>query len=76
LGYSPVAAQSAKAFRSFRPVFALVVLGYILCILPDNFAFQPRPRKSVMQAVLMVAGIRRVIQVKTVEIQPFIYFQF
>jgi hypothetical protein len=29
-----------------------------------------------MQAVLMVAGIRRVIQVKTVEIQPFIYFQF
>jgi membrane-bound metal-dependent hydrolase YbcI (DUF457 family) len=44
LGYLPATTQATKIFRSFRSVFALVTLGYILHILPDNFTFQPVPR--------------------------------
>jgi hypothetical protein len=44
LGYLPIATQAAKNFCSFWPVFALVALGYILRILPDNFTFLPAPR--------------------------------
>jgi alginate O-acetyltransferase complex protein AlgI len=65
---------------SFRPVFALVALGYILHFLPDSFTFQLEgalARRSVVtQAVLVTVVIWLVIQVKSAEIQPFIYFQF
>ncbi|MGI4872800.1 MAG: MBOAT family O-acyltransferase [Janthinobacterium lividum] len=65
---------------AFLPVFALVALGYILHLLPDGFTFQLEgvmARRSVVtQAVLVAAVIWLVIQVKSAEIQPFIYFQF
>jgi D-alanyl-lipoteichoic acid acyltransferase DltB (MBOAT superfamily) len=65
---------------SFRPVFALVALGYILHFLPDGLTFRLEgavARRSVMeQAVLLTMVIWLVIQIKSAEIQPFIYFQF
>jgi D-alanyl-lipoteichoic acid acyltransferase DltB (MBOAT superfamily) len=65
---------------SFRPVFALVALGYILHALPDGLTFRLEgavARRSVLeQAVLLTVVIWLVIQIKSAEIQPFIYFQF
>ncbi|MBO2009393.1 MBOAT family O-acyltransferase [Hymenobacter negativus] len=65
---------------SFRPVFALVALGYILHFLPDGLTFRLEgavARRSVLeQAVLLTMVIWLVIQIKSAEIQPFIYFQF
>jgi len=65
---------------SFRPVFALVALGYLLHALPDGFTFQLENvvgrRSVVTQAVLITVVIWLVIQIKSAEIQPFIYFQF
>jgi alginate O-acetyltransferase complex protein AlgI len=65
---------------SFRPVFALVALGYLLHALPDGFTFQLETvvgrRSVVTQAVLITVVIWLVIQIKSAEIQPFIYFQF
>lgn len=65
---------------SFRPVFALVALGYLLHALPDGFTFRLEGvvgrRSVVAQAVLITVVIWLVIQIKSAEIQPFIYFQF
>ncbi|MBF9222034.1 MBOAT family O-acyltransferase [Hymenobacter ruricola] len=65
---------------SFRPVFGLVALGYALHFLPDGLTLRVEgavARRSVLaQAVLLAAVIWLVIQVKSAEIQPFIYFQF
>jgi len=65
---------------SFRPVFALVALGYVLHFIPDGVTFSLEgfmARRSVVaQAVLVTAIIWLVIQVKSADIQPFIYFQF
>ena len=61
-------------------VFALMLLGYLLHFVPDSWE-----RQSVRfitwlpligKALLMVAVIYLVIQMKSAEIQPFIYFQF
>lgn len=65
---------------SFRPVFALLALGYGLHFLPDGLTLRLEAavaRRSVLtQAVLLTAIIWLVIQVKSADIQPFIYFQF
>jgi D-alanyl-lipoteichoic acid acyltransferase DltB (MBOAT superfamily) len=65
---------------SFRPVFALVALGYVLHFIPDGLTFRLEgalaQRSVLTQAVLLTAIIWLVIQVKSAEIQPFIYFQF
>jgi hypothetical protein len=65
---------------SFRAVFALVALGYLLHFIPDGFTFRlegAMGRRSVVtQAVVVTVVIWLVIQVKSAEIQPFIYFQF
>lgn len=61
-------------------VFALMLLGYALHFLPDSWergcvrfvTWLP----LVGKALLMVAVIYLVIQMKSAEIQPFIYFQF
>jgi len=69
-----------QVVASFRAVFALVALGYLLHFIPDGFTFQlegAMGRRSVVtQAVLVTVIIWLVIQVKSAEIQPFIYFQF
>lgn len=61
-------------------VFAIMLFGYVTHFVPD--AFQERcvrvlQRGSVVLCALLIAAvIYLVIQVKSSEIQPFIYFQF
>ena len=65
---------------SFRPVFVLVALGYLLHAIPDGLTFRLEGALArqpvVTQAVLLTVVIWLVIQVRSAEIQPFIYFQF
>lgn len=81
-----------QIFTVFRPqllpqllagyweVFALMGLGYVLHFLPDSW--ECACTKTVIRlpllgkAVLMIALIYLVIQMKSSDIQPFIYFQF
>lgn len=81
-----------QIFTVFRPqllpqllagyweVFALIGLGYVLHFLPDSW--ERACTKTVIRlpllgkAVLMIALIYLVIQMKSSDIQPFIYFQF
>lgn len=81
-----------QIFTVFRPqllpqllagyweVFALMGLGYVLHFLPDSW--ERACTKTVIRlpllgkAVLMIALIYLVIQMKSSDIQPFIYFQF
>ena len=81
-----------QIFTTFRPqlfpqlvagyweVFALMALGYFLHFVPDSW--ERACTKTVIRlpllgkAVLMLAVIYLVIQMKSSEIQPFIYFQF
>lgn len=81
-----------QIFTTFRPqlfpqlvagyweVFALMALGYFLHFVPDSW--ERACTKTVIRlpllgkAVLVLAVIYLVIQMKSSEIQPFIYFQF
>ena len=81
-----------QIFTTFRPqlfpqllegywkVFALILLGFLLHFAPDSW--ENAVCRGVIRlpfvgkAVLMVALIYLVIQMKSSEIQPFIYFQF
>lgn len=81
-----------QIFTTFRPqlfpqllagywaVFALMGLGYFLHFVPDSW--ERATAKTVIRlplagkAVLVVAMVYLVIQMKSSEIQPFIYFQF
>lgn len=64
----------------YRTVFLLMAVGYVLHFLPDSWECActrgvirlPLPGK----ALLLVGIIYWVIQMKSSEIQPFIYFQF
>jgi len=82
----------SQIFNSFHPellldvlsnywhVFSLIALGYVLHFVPDRFsqrckrAFVKMP--AIFYVVALVIMIVVIIQVKTSEIQPFIYFQF
>lgn len=64
----------------YREVFALMALGFFLHFVPDSWE-QACCRAVVRlplvgKALLLVATIYLVIQMKSAEIQPFIYFQF
>lgn len=65
---------------NYWQVFALITLGYVLHFIPDSMsqackrAFVKMP--VFFYAIALVALIVVIIQVKTSEIQPFIYFQF
>jgi len=65
---------------SFRAVFVLVALGYCLHFIPDRVSFTLENflahRSVLAQAAVLTVIIWLVIQVKSAEIQPFIYFQF
>lgn len=81
-----------QIFTTFRPqlfpqlvegywrVFALMVLGFLLHFAPDSwenaFCRGVIRLPFLGKAVMMVAMIYLVIQMKSSEIQPFIYFQF
>lgn len=61
-------------------VFSLMLLGYLLHFVPNSWERQCQRFVTwlplVGKAILMVAVIYLVIQMKSAEIQPFIYFQF
>ena len=81
-----------QIFTTFRPglfpqlivgyweVFALMALGFFLHFVPDSW--EHACSKAVVRlpligkALLLVAIVYLVIQMKSSEIQPFIYFQF
>ena len=69
-----------QLLAGYKGVFFLMLLGYLLHFLPDKLetgATRMVVRMPlVLQALLIVAVIYIVIQVKTAGIQPFIYFQF
>ena len=81
-----------QIFTTFRPglfpqlivgyweVFALMALGFFLHFVPDSW--EHACSKAVVRlpligkSLLLVAIVYLVIQMKSSEIQPFIYFQF
>ena len=69
-----------QLFAGYKTVFILMSLGYVLHLVPDSWE-QGCVRfvtwlPLVGKALLMIAVIYLVIQMKSAEIQPFIYFQF
>ena len=64
----------------YRAVFILMAIGFVLHFLPDRW--ETACQRGVVrlplagQALLLLVVIYAVIQVKTSDIQPFIYFQF
>jgi D-alanyl-lipoteichoic acid acyltransferase DltB (MBOAT superfamily) len=64
----------------YSPVFILMVIGYSLHMVPDSFT--ERIKETVIRmplyakALCIVGVIVLVIQTKSAEVQPFIYFQF
>ena len=69
-----------QIWDGYTPVMCLIILGYILHFLPDSataFCQKVVTRLPlILKAVLIVAVIYVIIQVKSSDIQPFIYFQF
>ena len=69
-----------QLIEGYWEVFALMLLGFLLHFAPDrweNVVCRGVIRLPFLgKAVLMVAMIYLVIQMKSSEIQPFIYFQF
>ena len=69
-----------QLIAGYWEVFALMALGFFLHFCPDrweNACCKTVTRLPLMgKAVLMLALIYLVIQMKSTEIQPFIYFQF
>ena len=69
-----------QLIEGYWEVFALMLLGFLLHFAPDRW--ENAVCRGVIRlpflgkAVLMVAMIYLVIQMKSSEIQPFIYFQF
>ncbi|MCR4613211.1 MAG: MBOAT family protein [Bacteroidaceae bacterium] len=65
---------------SYWAVGLLMLLGYVLHFLPQSWSDRSQQFVTrsplVVQALLIVAVIFIVIQVKSSDVQPFIYFQF
>jgi D-alanyl-lipoteichoic acid acyltransferase DltB (MBOAT superfamily) len=69
-----------EIISGFRPVFAIMLAGYIIHWLPSGFKFRyrdwfiqsPLPAKICITCLVIVA----IYQVWTAKLQPFIYFQF
>ena len=64
----------------YQTVFIFISIGYLLHFLPkavDSFTENIIIKTPfVLQAVYLAAFIWLVIQVKSADVQPFIYFQF
>jgi alginate O-acetyltransferase complex protein AlgI len=65
---------------SYKEVFGLIALGYLLHFTPKSWdAFTERSVSRsplLLQSLMLAAVIWLVIQTKSAEVQPFIYFQF
>jgi len=66
--------------EGYLPVFALMAFGYLLHLLPGSVDRRARrivtAAPAAAQVLLVAAMIWCVMQVKSSDIQPFIYFQF
>lgn len=74
------AATAPQVIAGYAPVFALIGAGYLLHLLPAS-ADRAARRLVVgapltMQVLLAAAMIWCVMQIKSSDVQPFIYFQF
>ena len=69
-----------QLLAGYPAVFALMALGFVLHFLPDSWeeaGVKTVTRLSLLgKALLLIALIYVVIQMKSADIQPFIYFQF
>ncbi len=74
------AAMIPQVIGGYAGVFALLVLGYVLHMAPEKADKAAHKVVSnaplVLQVVMAAAMIWIVMQIKSSEIQPFIYFQF
>lgn len=91
-GFSASMDMLRQIFTAFRPqlfpqliegyweVFSLMALGFFLHFVPDSWERACTKAVTCLplfgKAILLVAVIYLVIQMKSTEIQPFIYFQF
>ena len=70
----------AKFIQGYHAVLVVMLMGYTLHFMPKNIELQaqnwvyrmPLAAKVAMMAIVVII----VVQVKSAEIQPFIYFQF
>ena len=69
-----------QILAGYKYVFALMLFGYVSHYLPDRWQEDIigalKRCNVVVYALLIVAVIYIVIQIKSSTIQPFIYFQF
>lgn len=74
------AARIPQVVAGYAPVFALIAAGYVLHLLPGSVDALARRAvvhaPLVLQVVMAAAMIWCVMQIKSSDIQPFIYFQF
>lgn len=74
------AALIPQVLTGYAGVFALLMAGYLLHLMPERLdAFMQRmvtAAPMVLQVVMAAALIWCVMQIKSSDIQPFIYFQF
>ncbi len=69
-----------QLISGYKLVFVLIIIGYLLHWMPDKWEQTVCEQVIKMpfygKAILMIASIYLVIQMKSAEVQPFIYFQF
>ena len=74
------AATIPQVLEGYRTVFVLIAAGYLLHLLPDAVDRLAQRivihAPLVLQIVMAAAMIWCVMQVKSSDVQPFIYFQF
>ncbi len=65
---------------AYKPVFLLFALGYTLHFIPQsmtrNLQLELAKKPTITQAMLLAMIIWLIIQTKSANVQPFIYFQF
>ena len=69
-----------EVLSGYREVFLLMLLGYVLHFIPDDIdravAHRFIQAPVVLKSLALAAVIWMVIQTRSAEVQPFIYFQF
>ena len=69
-----------QIWEGYKPVLILMMIGYVLHWAPERWTTGCRHfvmrAPLVVQALLLIIVIFLIIQVKSSDIQPFIYFQF
>ena len=69
-----------EVITAYKPVFLLFTIGYLLHFMPVSITqktqIEVAKSPSFVQAMILVSVIWLIIQTKSANIQPFIYFQF